>query len=352
MTTLKRPFFWVLAALTLMTACGRLENNPTPPVIHYFILSDTDLYMHVGDAFTVTVTDCPKDYPNAWVSQDKRIATVDANGQVKATGLGETQVVVSNPYPYQKLSASITIHVMPDDVYTFRSAYLKMIPVKGGTFTMGKEGYALNPAREVTVEDFQLAEVEVTKSLILAVLGENTDAAKDFPYTASCQEWEEQFLPVLRQLTGKPFRFPTEAEWEYAARAGSDTPYSGGNNLDELGWYKGSPDAASTRFNQETRTINRSARSFKPNAWGFYDMSGSVAEWVSDLAGEIQAKPEDLDPEDRVYQEDLLYQPTAHIAKGGSIYSPASCCTVWSREACYSPDGMPRVEPFGLRLAL
>lgn len=81
-------------------------------------------------------------------------------------------------------------------------------------------------------------------------------------------------------------------------------------------------------------------------------MSGSVAEWVSDLAGEIQAKPENLDPEDRVYQEDLLYQPTAHIAKGGSIYSPASCCTVWSREACYSPDGMPRVEPFGLRLAL
>lgn len=346
---MQKPFlFCAFAALSLMVGCEK--HVPSQPVFHYFIVSDTDLYMHVGDAFTVTVDDSPKEYPNKWTSKDNRIATVDANGQVKATGLGETQVVVSNPYPHQNLSSSINIHVMPDDVFTFRSAYLKMIPVKGGSFTMGKKDYPLNPAREVTVGDFQLADAEVTISLWKAVLDGQAINTEDFPYTATCQQWEERFLQALRQLTGKPFRFPTEAEWEYAARAGSDTPYSGGNNLDELGWYKGSPATSWAPYSSPL--VNRPARSFKPNAWGFYDMSGSVAEWVSDLAGETQAKPEDLDPEDRTYQEDLLYQPAAHIAKGGSIFSPASCCTIWSREAYYSPEDMPRTGPFGLRVAL
>ncbi len=345
---LKRTFICAVAALSIMTAC---ENKEAPqPVVHYFIVSDTDLYMHVGDVFTVTVDDSPKNYPNKWDSHNEKIATVDANGQVKATGLGETQVVVSNPYPYQKLSQSINIHVMPDDIYTFRSAYLKMIPLKGGSFTMGKEGYPVNPAREVTVEDFQLADAEVTISLVTAVLDNKPCKTEDFPLTATYQQWEEGFIQALRQLTGKPFRFPTEAEWEYAARAGSDTPYSGGDNLAELGWYKDSPRTGWAPFSNSL--VNREARSFKPNAWGFYDMSGSVAEWVSDLVGENQAKLEDLDPEDRVYQEDLLHEPTAHIAKGGSIFSPASCCTVWSREAYYSPQDSPREGPFGLRLAL
>ena len=70
------------------------------------------------------------------------------------------------------------------------------------------------------------------------------------------------------------------------------------------------------------------------------------------MAGETQAKPSDLDSENRVYQEDLLYHPDTHIAKGGSILSPASCCTVWSREAYLSTQDMQRDGPFGLRLAL
>ena len=340
----------VIAALPLLAACGKEKVNPGQPVFYFYKLSDSELYMHVGDVFTVTVENGPEDYPNEWASKDKGIATVDADGQVKATGLGETQVLFSNPYPHQDISASVNIHVMPDDVYTFRSAYLKMSPVKGGSFTMGKEGYALNPAREVTVDDFQLADAEVTITLLTAVVDGKPANTDDFPYTSTYREWEEGFLHALRQLTGKPFRFPTEAEWEYAARAGGNTSYSGGDKLEEVGWYKGSPINATAPFSN--RKVMRLARSFKPNAWGFYDMSGSVAEWVSDVVGETQATPADLDPENRVYQEDLLYCPAAHIAKGGSILSPASCCTVWSREAYYSPDDMHREGPFGLRVAL
>ena len=340
----------VIAALPLLAACGKEVSYPKEPRIYFFIQSDWELYMHVGDVFTVTFEDCPQEYANVWVSQDKGIATVDVNGQVKATGLGDTQVVVSNPYPHQKLSTSIDIHVMPDDVYTFRSAYLKMIPVKGGSFTMGKDGYVLNPAREVQVDDFQLADAEVSARLYAAVVNGKPDYLNTFPVAATYQDWEEQFLQALRQLTGKPFRFPTEAEWEYAARAGKDTPYSGGDKLEELGWYKGSPVTEFAPFSNNR--VNRPARNFKPNAWGFYDMSGNVAEWVSDVAGETQARPSDLDPEDREYQEDLLYHPDTHIAKGGSIFSPASCCTVWSREAYHSVTGMHHVGPFGLRVAL
>lgn len=346
---LKRIFICAIAVISLMSSCRKIEF-PEKPVVHFYRLSDTDLYMHVGDALTVVASDFPTDYPNEWVSMDKNIATVNPNGRITATGLGETQVVVSNPYPYQKICDTVNIHVMPDDVYTFRSAYLKMIPVKGGSFTMGKENYPLNPAREVTVDDFQLADAEVTLSLISAVLGDSKGSA-NAPYTASYQEWE-RFLKALRDITGKPFRFPTEAEWEYAARAGSDTPYSGGNDLEELGWYKGSPMTSMPPFNEGLNTISREVRSFKPNAWGFYDMSGSAAEWVSDVVGELQAKPADLDPEDLKYQEDLLYFPNAHIAKGGSIFSPASCCTIWARETLYSPQDMPSTGPFGLRIAL
>ena len=85
----------VIAALQLMAACGKEITYSPDPVVYFYSLSDRDLYMHVGDVFTVTVKDGPKDYPNEWTTADKGVATVDANGQVKATGLGETQVLPS-----------------------------------------------------------------------------------------------------------------------------------------------------------------------------------------------------------------------------------------------------------------
>lgn len=311
---------------------------------------DYSIYMNVGNVIEARVPDHPKEYPFKWESMDKSVATVDWQGHITATGLGQTEVAASSAYPKQDLSFMIYVHVMPDDVYTFGSSYLKMIPVKGGTFTMGKDGYKLNPAKEVTVQDFQLAEFEITRQLWADIMNEIENYTEDYPKTNGYDAWETEFLPALCKITGKPFRFPTEAEWEYAARAGEETIFSGGDNLDELGWYIESPDTGTAAYSDKVQKVNRPIKHFKPNAFGFYDMSGNVAEWVSDAIENPNFSWDDLNQKDIEYQKDLLMAGT-HIAKGGSVMSPAECCTVWSREG-YQPVSAQVTGPFGLRVAL
>lgn len=342
----------ILCSLFILISCGGQHEKYEKDKIYTFTASDIKLFMHIGDVIEVTVSDYPEEYQNKWDSMNNSVATVDWKGNITAMSVGETDVVVSNPYPNQELSKVIRVHVMPDDVYTFRSSYIRMIPVKGGTYTMGKEDYPLNPAREVTVQDFQLAEFEITQQLWADIMNKDFREYynEDFPVARVYDVWESEFLPELCSMTGKPFRFPTEAEWEYAARAGEETVYSGGDKLDELGWYKGSPDTGWDPFNNNN--VNRPVMHFKPNAWGFYDMSGNVAEWVSDVIDNPSFAWDDLNQEDIEYQKELL-NPGSHIAKGGSVLSPAGCCTVWSRESLFSlPESHTRIGPFGLRVAL
>ncbi|MBO4434868.1 MAG: SUMF1/EgtB/PvdO family nonheme iron enzyme [Bacteroidales bacterium] len=308
------------------------------------------MYLHTGDEVTVTTASTPEGYPFKWSSRDVNVATVDQTGKITATGIGQTDIIIASTYPYQNLSETVQVTVFSDDVYTFRSAYLKMIPVKGGTVTIGKEDYPLNPARVVTVGDFMLAEVEVSRQLWCAVVKKLvlSDVAL-CPYVDTYDAWETEFLAALREMTGKPFRFPTEAEWEYAAKAGENTTYSGGNDLNELGWHKGSPGVV-LNFSYAAHYINLPMMSYKPNSWGFYDMSGNAAEWVSDIIPRIEGNLSILDPDDLKYQEELISQSESHIAKGGSAFSPASCCTIWSREAYSSNPNT--FGPFGLRVAL
>lgn len=356
-----RRFVKYLSMAMMLSACVDHFESDDNKSIYFPTVSDMHLYLHVGDDYMVEPSGFPAEYENIWESIDKNVATVEWNGLIKAKGLGDTEVSCVSSYPKQDLSFIIYVHVMSDDVYTFRSAYLKMIPVKGGSFTMGKEGYALNPARDVTVNDFMLSEIEVTEALYKEIVynsplySEKGAEYKMYPVAGTYYDLCFVFLQALCERTGKSFRIPSEAEWEYAARAGEETIYSGGDNLDELGWYKYSPGTEYHPFSERSFTIHRPAKQFKPNAWGFYDMSGGAAEWVSDVVGETDATSDDLDPDDLQYQKDLLVSPGAYIAKGGSAYSPASCCTVWSRESYFSFRGNEEFGmrgPFGIRVAL
>lgn len=161
-----------------------------------------------------------------------------------------------------------------------------MVKVKGGSFRMGgtpeqgSDAFAEEkPVHTVKVADFLIGQTEVTQALWSAVMGNNPSGNKDDNRPVACVTWNacHDFINKLNALTGKQFRLPTEAEWEYAARGGEKSAgfkYSGSNVLSEVG-----------ECDQYSRVLYFPVASKKPNELGIYDMSGNVAEWCEDWFG-------------------------------------------------------------------
>ena len=168
---------------------------------------------------------------------------------------------------------------------TVNGVSFKMIYVEGGTFTMGcpsEQGSECSddekPAHSVTLSDFWIGETEVTQALWKAVMGtepkcdggweDKYGRGNAYPvYRVSWNDCQE-FIKKLNQLTGKTFRLPTEAEWEYAARGGNKSrgyKYAGSNTIDDV--RAGSYQPVKTKM---------------PNELGLYDMCGTVSDWCQD----------------------------------------------------------------------
>ena len=241
----------------------------------------------------------------------------------------------------------------PFDIFASLS-YDDMVYVEGGTFKMGAQSSSSSssnydsdadsdesPVHSVTLSSYYIGKYEVTQQLweyvmnytgtaadgstMTAVatdpwLGDNPSSTYGkgnyYPaYYVSYYDIVDYFIPRLNKITGKTFRLPTEAEWEYAARGGNQSKgykYSGSNAIGDVAWYS---DIASSK----THPVGTKS----PNELGIYDMSGNVWEWCSDWYGS--------------YSSTAQTNPTGassgsnRVRRGGSWGSNAQNCRVSHR---------------------
>ena len=238
-------------------------------------------------------------------------------------------------------SAPQLVAVEGSQTFTVNGVKFTMVPVEGGTFTMGatsEQGSDAwedeKPAHEVTLSDYYIGQTEVTQALWEAVMGSNPSDSRGDNLPVEQVSWNDcqEFIQKLNQLTGKQFRLPTEAEWEYAARGGRKSrgyKYAGGNDIGLVAWYE-------DNSGNETHPVATK----QANELGIYDMSGNVWEWCSDRYGDYQSSSQS-DPQGPS-------SDSIRVGRGGSCYRNARLCRVSFRYGSF-PDC--RFIILGLRLS-
>ena len=230
--------------------------------------------------------------------------------------------------------------------FTVNGVSFTMIYVQAGSFYMGsKEGKENEkPVRLVTLSrDFYIGQFPVTQKLWKAVMGSEAPCSvkgENLPVTNISWDECQVFVHRLSELTGKDFRLPTEAQWEYAAKGGVHSKgfkYAGSDNLDEVAWHhensKGTPHEVGMK---------------KPNELNIYDMSGNVSEWCAEP---YQVSSNQMANMINIIQPNTLLLPLLllnRVYRGGGYSSGYNCRT--SARDYWRSNG--RLSSVGLRLVL
>lgn len=199
-----------------------------------------------------------------------------------------------------------------------------MVFVQGGTLQMGCTSEQTlcfddeKPVHAATLNSYYIGKYEVTQSQWVEIMGNNPSHFKSAYLPVENVSWDEvnEFITKLNQKTGKRFRLPTEAEWEYAARGGNHSKkflYSGSNSIMEVSWVNS---------NGERTTHQPGIK--EPNELGLYDMTGNVMEWCQDWSGKYGAGHQ-MNPQGPGTGSEK-------IVRGGGWFSDARYCRVASRD--------------------
>ena len=198
----------------------------------------------------------------------------------------------SSSEPQTEVEDSCTVYSNSNHQRILQELADHMVYVQGGTFTMGATSVQGSdaeddekPAHSVTLSSYYIGKTEVTQELWQAVMDSNPSKFKGDRKPVEQVSWNDcqTFISKLNSLTGKKFRLPTEAEWEFAARGGIKSKgykYSGSNTLDDVAWYL--ENSGETTHEVGTKS---------PNELGLYDMSGNVEEWCNDWYGNYSSSP-------------------------------------------------------------
>jgi formylglycine-generating enzyme required for sulfatase activity len=302
---------------------GLLTTSCQKPV-ESVSLDKNALTMKIGTTTALIATvnpDKAADKSVTWATSDAKVATVE-NGTVTALAEGKTTITVTTVDGNKSATCQVTVGYG----YIEENYGITLVPVDGGSFTMGAASSDLDekPVHQVTVSSFNIMKYEVTQKQWYEVMGSwpaNEPSVQygigdDYPaYFVSWKDIQD-FIVKLNQKTGKTYRLPTEAEWEFAARGGIHSQgfkYSGSNNISEVAVFVG--NSVST-----TKPVG----SKLPNELGIYDMSGNITELCRDWYG--------------AYTDNTQTNPTgpaegdARIARGGSWNDGAERCRVTRRD--------------------